>query len=116
VSDNGQRTEQQPTAETGETDQAAPLVTRLLFAPVKIAEKRIAPRLSRRLFARIWRIIDSDGQPPRPQERQDSVAKLALALALEGASAAIVGGLLDQAARRRFARLTGRWPGRSAKS
>ena len=88
----------------------------MLFAPVKIAEKRIAPRLSRRLFARIWSVIDSDEPPPRPQERQDSVGKLALALALEGACAAIVGGLLDQAARRRFARLTGRWPGRSAKS
>ena len=38
------------------------------------------------------------------------------ALALEGACTAIVGGLLDQASRREFARLTGRWPGRKAKS
>jgi hypothetical protein len=116
VSDSAERTEQLSTAGTGEPERAAPLVTRLLFAPVGMAEKRLAPRLSRRVFARIWRVIDSNEPPPRPQERQDSVAKLALALALEGASAAIVGGLLDQAARRRFARLTGRWPSRRAKS
>jgi hypothetical protein len=116
VTDATERMKEPPAASVGEADQAAPIVTRIMFAPIRIAEKRIAPRLSRRVFARIWGVIDSDEPPPRPQERQDSVAKLALALALEGACAAIVGGLLDQAARRRFARMTGRWPGREAKS
>jgi hypothetical protein len=92
------------------------VVTRLLFAPVKIASGRIAPRVSTRIYRRLWRVIDGDAPPPRAQERQNSVAKLALALALEGACAAIVTGLLDQASRRKFARLTGRWPGRGAKS
>jgi hypothetical protein len=105
-----------PAASAGKADQAPPIATRIMFAPVRIAEKRIAPRLARRLFARIWSVIDSDEPPPRPEERQESVGKLALALALEGACAAIVGGLLDQAARRRFARLTGRWPSRKGKS
>lgn len=92
------------------------VATKIMFAPVKIVSKRVAPRLSRRLFSRVWSVIDADAAPPRAEERQGSVAKLALALALEGACAAVVSGLLDQASRRRFARLTGRWPGRGAKS
>src|ERR1700688_2272787 len=93
-----------------------PIVTKVLFAPVKIVSKRIAPRLSTRLFEGLWRVIDEAAPPPRAEERQRSVAKLAFALALEGACTAIVGGLLDQASRRNFATLTGRWPGRRAKS
>ncbi len=106
----------EPAASAGDVEKAPPIVTRIMFAPVRIAEKRVAPRLAQRLFARIWSVIDPDDPPPRPEDREASVGKLALALALEGACAAIVSGLLDQAARRRFARLTGRWPGRKLKS
>lgn len=99
-----------------EREQGTPVVTKVLFAPVKIVANRVAPRLSTRLFTRLWSVIDDDDPPPRAEERQASIAKLAFALALEGACAAIVAGLLDHASRRRFARLTGRWPGGSAKS
>jgi Protein of unknown function (DUF4235) len=108
-----------PKAAVGTPAEPVPgssVATKILFAPVKIVSKRVAPRLSRRLFSRLWSVIDDHAPPPRAEERQDSVAKLALALALEGACAAIVSGLLDQVSRRRFARLTGRWPGRGAKS
>jgi hypothetical protein len=99
-----------------ESEPRTPVVTKLMFAPVKIVAKRVAPRVSTRLYRRLWSVVDHDAPPPRAEERQESVAKLAFALALEGACAALVSGLLEQASRRRFARLTGRWPGRSAKS
>jgi hypothetical protein len=99
-----------------EAQPGAPVVTTLMFAPVKFASRRLAPRLASRLFDGLWRVIDDAGPPPRAEERQRSVSKLAFALALEGACTAIVGGLLDHASRREFARLTGRWPGRKAKS
>ena len=94
----------------------APVVVRLMYAPVRIVSRRVAPRLSSRLFSSLWRLVDDSGPPPRPQDRQRSVVKLALALGLEGACIALVGGLLDHASRRQFARLTGRWPSRSTKS
>jgi hypothetical protein len=99
-----------------EAEPAPPLVTRLMFAPVKLAARRVAPRLSRRLYMRLWSLIDSEDPPPRAEDRQASVGRLAMALALEGACAAIVSGLLEQISRRKFARLTGRWPSRRAKS
>ena len=110
----GENAEEPPEVTPGEP--GVPLVTKAMFAPVKIVAKRIAPRLSRKLYTRLWSVIDDTAPPPRAEERQDSVAKLALALALEGALGAIVSGLLDHSSRRKFARLTGRWPGKRAKS
>jgi hypothetical protein len=99
-----------------EPQPGIPVVARLMFAPVRLVSRRLAPRLSTRLFQTIWRVIDDDADPPRAAERQPSLTKLAVALALEGACTAIVGGLLDHVTRREFARLTGRWPSRRAKS
>ena len=91
-----------------EPQPGIPVVARLMFAPVRLVSRRLAPRLSTRLFQTIWRVIDDDADPPRAAERQPSLTKLAVALALEGACTAIVGGLLDHVTRREFARLTGR--------
>jgi hypothetical protein len=94
----------------------AGIATRLLFAPVKFVAKRVAPRLSARLFQRIWSVIGKGAPPPRTDDPQESVARLGLALALEGACRAMVGGIVDHVSRRQFARLTGRWPGRRSKA
>ena len=109
-------TTQEISPEVQAPDAATPVVTRLMFLPVKVASKRLAPRLSARLFERIWGLIDDQGPPPRAEQREAPFGKLALALALEGACTAIVSGLLDHASRQKFARTTGRWPGRRAKS
>jgi uncharacterized protein DUF4235 len=98
-----------------QAERGAPFVARLMFAPVKLVSRRLAPRLAARLFAGVWRVVDDSAPPPRAGDRQQSVARLTLALALEGACTAVVRGLLDQASRRQFARLTGRWPARPAK-
>ena len=92
--------------------RAGGVATKLLFAPVKLVNRRVAPRLAAGLFGRIWGVVGGGSPPPRPEEAEVSVARLGLALALEGACREIVGGLVDQLSRRQFARLTGRWPGR----
>jgi hypothetical protein len=91
------------------------IATKLLYAPVKLATKRIAPRLSKSLFERVWRAVGRGAPPPRVEDPEASVPRLGLALALEGACKAIVNGLVDHVSRQQFARLTGRWPGRRAK-
>jgi hypothetical protein len=94
---------------------AGGIATKVMFAPVKITAKRVAPRLSARLFERAWRSVGRGAPPPRAEDPDASVPELGLALALEGACKAIVSGLVDHASRRGFAHVTGRWPGRPKK-
>jgi hypothetical protein len=89
---------------------ASTAVVRLMFLPLRIASRRAAPRLSRRLFERLWAALDHGRRPPRAELPERSLAVLATALVLEGACERLVSGLLDREARRRFARWTGRWP------
>ena len=83
---------------------------KLLFAPFSIIASRIAGLTGRKLADRIWSLID-DRRPPQPDEPVPSWGKFAAALVIQGAIFRLVSGLADQAARRWFARLTGRWPG-----
>ena len=92
------------------------IATKVLFVPVKITAKRIAPKLSKGLFERIWGTVGRGEPPPSAEDPEASLPKLGLALALEGACRAIVNGLVDNVSRRQFARLTGRWPGRRKRS
>ena len=94
---------------------AGGIATKVMFAPVRLTAKRVAPRLSARLFERVWRTVGRGTPPPHAEDADASVATLGLALALEGACKAIVNGLVDHVSRRQFARLTGRWPGRRKK-
>jgi hypothetical protein len=88
-------------------------VLKLLFLPFRIVGSRIAGILGRRIFDAAWGLVDRQ-EPPKADQRQVSIAKLALALALDGAVFRLVRGLVDHATREGFMRLTGRWPGNEA--
>lgn len=83
---------------------------KLLFAPISVAAGLAAGFAGKKLFERIWGLID-DQEPPEPEHRDISTAKMVVALALEGAIFRATRGLADHSARRAFERATGRWPG-----
>jgi hypothetical protein len=83
---------------------------KLLFIPFSLISSRLAGLTGKKLADRIWSLVD-DRRPPKPDQRGASWPKLAAALAIEGAIFRLVSGIADQAARRWFASLTGRWPG-----
>ncbi|MEZ5078174.1 MAG: DUF4235 domain-containing protein [Solirubrobacterales bacterium] len=83
---------------------------KVLFVPVGVLAGLIAGFVARRTFERIWALVDSE-DPPEPDRRGVSVAKLAAALALEGAIFRLAKGLTEHGARSGFASATGRWPG-----
>lgn len=85
-------------------------MTRILLAPFTILAGLIAGAVGKKLFERVWSLID-DSEPPSPEHREIEVWKLAAALALEGAIFRAIRGLVDNASRRAFFRLTGSWPG-----
>ena len=82
----------------------------LLFRPVGLIAGLVAGLLAKKIFDASWQMIDGD-QPPEADERDISIVKLVLSLALEGAIFALVRGLVDHGARKAFASYTGAWPG-----
>lgn len=83
---------------------------KLLFTPVSVIAGVLAGLVGKRIFERLWGLID-DEEPPSPEHREFSWPKLIAALLIEGAIFRLVKGLTSHAARRVFARGTGAWPG-----
>ena len=83
---------------------------KLVFIPISIVGGLLAGAIGQKAFDAIWGKVD-DREPPQPEHREVSLAKLAIALLIEGAIFRLVKGLFDHAARRGFARMTGEWPG-----
>jgi hypothetical protein len=83
---------------------------KFLFIPVGVIGGLIAGALGRKIFERVWSLVDEE-EPPDPKHRDVSVAKLVAALALEGAIFRAVRGLVDHGTRRSFAHVAGSWPG-----
>lgn len=86
---------------------------RLIFAPISILFGLLAGLAGKKLFERLWGLVD-DEEPPSPEHRDFEWPKLIGALLVEGAIFRLVKGLTDHATRRSFAKLTGAWPGEEA--
>jgi len=83
---------------------------KFLFAPVGIGAGLVAGMVGKKIFERLWAVVD-DQDPPEPDQRDAPTVKLVAALAVEGAIFRVAKGLTDYGARRAFASFTGRWPG-----
>jgi len=83
---------------------------KLLFAPISILTGLVAGLIGKKVFERLWSVIDEE-EPPSPAHREVGWAKLVVALLLEGAIFRLVKGITDHGARRAFAMGTGSWPG-----
>jgi uncharacterized protein DUF4235 len=86
---------------------------KLLFLPFSIIAGITAGFLSKKLFEGVWHLVDEE-EAPEAEHREISIAKLVLALGLEGAIFRAVRGLTDHQARKAFYNLTGSWPGDEA--
>lgn len=83
---------------------------KFVFTPISIALGLVAGLLGKKIFERLWGLVD-DEEPPRSEHREFPWPKLIAALLFEGAIFRLVKGLTDQGARRTFAKATGSWPG-----
>lgn len=83
---------------------------KLLFTPISVITGLLAGLLGKKIFERLWGLIDEE-EPPSPEHRELSGPKLVAALAIEGAIFRLVKGLTEHGIRRAFAKATGSWPG-----
>ena len=83
---------------------------KIAFIPISILGGLVAGFIGQKAFDAIWGKVD-EHEPPQPDHREVSLAKLAIALIIEGAIFRLVKGLFDHGARRLAERMTGEWPG-----
>jgi hypothetical protein len=88
---------------------------KVVFAPISIVVGLLAGILGKKIFERLWSVVD-DEEPPRPEHRELAWPKFIAALLFEGAIFRLVKGLTDHGLRRSFAKTTGSWPGEEAPS
>src|SRR5204862_6484115 len=81
-----------------------------VFTPLGIVLGLGAAQVSRKIFDKVWGLID-DEEAPRPKHRDVPLLKMLAALLVEGAIFRLVRGLVDNGSRHGWARLTGTWPG-----
>jgi hypothetical protein len=81
----------------------------LLFKPFGILSGVLAGMVATKIFNRAWSLVDDQG-PPEPSHHGAGLAKLAAALALQGAVSQLVRGLAEHGTRHGFSALTGEWP------
>ena len=86
---------------------------KVAFLPFSIGSGLIAGFIAKRLFAATWGLVD-DEEPPKPEHRDVSLAKLAAAVALEGLVFSLTRAMVDHGSRLAFERFTGSWPGQEA--
>jgi hypothetical protein len=67
---------------------------KLLFTPFSVIAGVLAGLVGKRVFERLWGLID-DEEPPSPEHREFSWPKLIAALLIEGAIFSLVKGLTD---------------------
>jgi hypothetical protein len=85
-------------------------VEEVMFAPFGIVAGLLAGVAAKLAFDRAWALIDEE-DPPEPEHRDISLAKLAAAGALQGAIFRVTRSVAEHGARRGFQRWTGTWPG-----
>jgi hypothetical protein len=81
-----------------------------VFTPLGLIFGLAGGQLAKKIFDAVWGAFD-DEEAPRPKHRDVPLAKMLLALLIEGAIARVVRGLIDHGARHGWSRLTGTWPG-----
>jgi hypothetical protein len=81
-----------------------------VFTPIGLIIGLAAGQLSKKIFDFVWGLVD-DEEAPRPKHREIPLAKLLIALLVEGAIFRVVRGLADHGSRHGWRQLTGQWPG-----
>jgi hypothetical protein len=83
---------------------------RLVYKPFGILFSILAALLSKRLFEKLWAMIDEE-DPPGATTQDASWPKVLGAAAVQGVTFQVTRAAVDRAGARGFERLTGRWPG-----
>ena len=82
----------------------------VVFTPLGIILGLASGQVAKKIFNKVWSLID-DEDAPHPKHREIRYVKLLAALLIQGAIVQLVRGLVDHGSRHGWHKLTGSWPG-----
>jgi Protein of unknown function (DUF4235) len=85
---------------------------KIFYKPFGIIAGIIGAKVGRRVFQRVWGSLDALA-PPEPTAGDAPLPKVVLAAALEAATMAAIGAIVDRTAASAFHYLFGAWPGKT---
>lgn len=85
---------------------------KIFYKPFGIIAGMIGAKVGQRVFAKVWARVDMLA-PPEPTAGDAPLPKVVAAAALEAATMAAIGAVVDRAAASTFHYLFGAWPGKS---
>jgi len=85
---------------------------RFLYKPFGLVAGIVGAKVGQRTFQSIWRQLDA-AAPPEATAGDAPLAKVVAAAALEAATMAAIGAIVDHAAASAFHQLFGAWPGKT---
>jgi hypothetical protein len=83
---------------------------KFVYKPFQIVAHSVASRLGKTAFETVWGRVGDGDRPPKPTAGRVSLPRVATAAALEAATMAAVGAVIDQLTARSFHHLIGAWP------
>jgi hypothetical protein len=85
---------------------------RFLYKPFGLIAGIVGAKVGHRTFHAIWQQLDA-AEPPDATAGDAPLGKVVAAAALQAATMAAIGAVVDRAAARAFHQLFGAWPGRT---
>jgi hypothetical protein len=83
---------------------------KFVYMPFSILARSVGTRLGKAAFHTVWGKLGESEEPPHPASGRISLARVAGSAALEAATMAAIGAVIDQVAARAFHQLVGAWP------
>ena len=90
-------------------------MSKVFFTPFSIIGSLLAGIAARKVFERLWGLIDDEDPPDRSGE-SEQITRILIAVVLQSAVIAAAKVIFDRQARRAFRGLTGSWPGSEDKT
>jgi hypothetical protein len=87
------------------------VAAKLAYRPVGMLTSIAAGSIASALFRVLWRRIAHEDEAPQALQSKNTLGKILLAAALEGAIFAVVRALIDRGGARGYLKITGTWPG-----
>jgi hypothetical protein len=83
---------------------------KLVYKPFSLVTAAIAARLGKSAFQAVWSQVGEEEHPPQPTAGYVPLPRVAASAALEAATMAAIGAVVEQVTARAFHHLVGAWP------